>query len=75
MNTQRPLTNSVRRHRQLASLTQQQLAEKLGVTRQTVLAMEKGNYTPSVSLALALAEVFGTRVEDIFHLHNGESQQ
>lgn len=75
MNTQRPLTNSVRRHRQLASLTQQQLAEKLGVTRQTVLAMEKGNYTPSVSLALALAEVFGTRVEDIFHLENGESQQ
>lgn len=74
MIPQRPLSNSLRRHRQLASLTQQQLAERLGVTRQTVIAIEKGNYTPSVSLALALAQVFGTRVEDIFHLENGETQ-
>ncbi|MCL9972148.1 MAG: helix-turn-helix transcriptional regulator [Candidatus Pacebacteria bacterium] len=51
-----------------ADLTQVALAEKVGVTRQTIIAIEKGDYTPSVSLALRLAKVFKTPVEDLFTL-------
>lgn len=49
-------------------MTQQELAERVGVTRQTILAIEKGNYNPSVELALRLARVFGTTVEELFAL-------
>lgn len=49
-------------------MTQQDLADRVGVTRQTILAIEKGNYTPSVALALGLAEVFGVTVEALFQL-------
>ncbi len=49
-------------------LTQEELAEKAGVSRQTVIAIEKGNYTPSVELALKLAKIFKVPVEDIFSL-------
>ncbi len=49
-----------------AGVTQEQLAKAVGVTRQTVIAIEKGNYTPSVLLALKLAKFFKKRVEDIF---------
>ena len=49
--------NRLRRHRLLADgVTQQDLAEKVGVTRQTILAIERGNYNPSVGLALRLAQ-------------------
>ena len=47
-------------------LTQQQLAEKLGVTRQTILAIEKGTYDPSLKLAFRMAEYFGKAIEEIF---------
>jgi putative transcriptional regulator len=50
-------------------LTQEELAARLGVTRQTVIAIEKGNYTPSVLLAIRIAKVFTSRVDDIFYLH------
>ena len=60
--------NSVQQYRQEAGLTQEELAEKAGVTRQTVIAIEKGNYTPSVALALRLAKVFKCSVEDLFTL-------
>ncbi|RMG47818.1 MAG: transcriptional regulator [Acidobacteria bacterium] len=62
--------NDVRKHRVLAGLTQQELAERVGVTRQTILAIEKGNYTPSVALALRLAAVFGTTVEALFRIED-----
>ena len=48
--------------------TQEDLALRVGVTRQTIIAIEKGNYTPSVLLALKLAKVFRVSVEDIFHI-------
>lgn len=64
----RDTKNSVEKERQKAGLTQVELAEKVGVTRQTIIAIEKGDYTPSVALALRLAEVFKTHVEDIFTL-------
>jgi putative transcriptional regulator len=62
------VTTSVQEHRKKAGLTQEELAQKINVTRQTVIAIEKGNYTPSVALALKLATVFTVRVEDLFHL-------
>jgi putative transcriptional regulator len=52
-------------------LTQEGLAEALGVTRQTVIAIEKGNYAPSVHLALKIARHFKLPVEKIFHLPYG----
>jgi putative transcriptional regulator len=58
--------NAVRRHRQLADLTQAQLAEAAAVTRQTIVAIEAGDYAPSVYLALRLAQVLRTSVEALF---------
>lgn len=48
-------------------MTQQQLADKAGVTRQTVVAIEKGNYSPSLELAMLIARVFGVSVENVFY--------
>ncbi len=50
------------------NLTQEVLAERVGVSRQTIIAIEKGNYTPSVELALKLGKTFKVPVEDIFSL-------
>ena len=72
MKPQHDIRNSVRRHRLLAEMTQQQLAERAGVTRQTILSIEKGKYTPSVALALCLAEIFEVSVESLFQLKKGE---
>jgi putative transcriptional regulator len=60
--------NTIYDHRSRAGLTQEQLAEAVGVTRQTIIAMERGNYTPSVVLALKLAKVFGVPVETLFSI-------
>ena len=56
--------NDLRSYRLEAGLTQEELAKAIGVTRQTVIAMEKGNYVPSVLLALLCAKLFGRAVED-----------
>jgi len=60
------LKNKVKTRRVLSDLTQEDLAQKVGVTRQTVLAIEKGNYAPSVVLALRLAKTLGCSVEELF---------
>lgn len=62
------VNNSVHKLRKQRKLTQEELAAKVGVTRQTIIAMEKGNYVPSVMLALKVAKAFKTHVEDIFKL-------
>ncbi|MBT3756006.1 MAG: helix-turn-helix transcriptional regulator [Candidatus Cloacimonetes bacterium] len=49
-------------------LTQQELAEKLEVSRQTIIAIEKGKFNPSMRLALLIARVFNVNVEEIFFL-------
>ena len=49
-------------------MSQAELAEKVGVSRQTIVAVEKGNYNPSVELALRLARVLATTVEELFVL-------
>lgn len=53
-------------------MTQQGLAEKAGVTRQTIIAIEKGDFNPSVKLALKFARIFGTPVETIFMLEEND---
>lgn len=48
-------------------MTQQQLADKVGVTRQTIVALEKGNYSPSLELAFRIAHTFNLPLEEIFY--------
>lgn len=60
------ITNKVLALRSRAAITQEELAAAVGVTRQTVIAIEKGNYTPSVLLALKLARFFNKSVEEVF---------
>jgi putative transcriptional regulator len=60
------LSNSVHDHRVLARMTQGELAAAVEVSRQTVIAIEKGDYTPSALLAMRIARVFGKAVEDMF---------
>lgn len=64
----RLVINTVHKKRLEFALTQEELAEKAGVSRQTIIAIEKGNYTPSVLLALKIARIFKTSVEDIFSI-------
>ena len=67
------ILNHVRRLRFLAGeMTQEELARRVGVSRQTVVAIEKGSYNPSVALALRLAGVFGVPVEEVFQLPDGQ---
>lgn len=64
-----PVINScVEQYRKNLKYTQADLAMRCSVTRQTIIAIEKGNYTPSVALALKLAEVLQTNVEKLFML-------
>lgn len=58
--------NFVQEYRSKNKTTQEELAKAVGVTRQTIIAIEKGNYTPSVLLALKIAKYFNTTVEKLF---------
>ena len=61
------LTNHVRRLRfEHGEMTQEQLARAVGVTRQTIIAIERGKYSPSLPLAFRLAQVFRSRIENLF---------
>ena len=64
------IENSVHNLRTKRGLTQEELAEKVGVTRQTIIAIERGNYTPSVMLALKLSAIFKVSVEEIFKIYD-----
>ncbi len=56
-------------------MTQQDLADRVGVTRQTIISIEKGNYSPTVGLALRLARELGVGVEDLFALAEGDRDE
>jgi len=60
------IRNTIGELRREHYMTQQELAENVGVTRQTIIAMEKGNYIPSVLLAMKVAQVFEVDVEKLF---------
>lgn len=62
------MKNTIRVERAIHDMTQQQLALKIGVSRQTINAMESNKYVPSTVLALKIAKLFGKKVEEIFLL-------
>ena len=63
-----PLTNEVRLLRFLAQdMTQAELGRRVGLTRQTIAAIEQGRYSPSLEVAFQIADVFGKRLEEVFH--------
>jgi putative transcriptional regulator len=62
------ISNNIRQFRERKNLTQDELAKAVLVSRQTINAMEKGNYEPSLLLAMKLAQYFNVKVEEIFML-------
>ena len=69
-----PVQNRVRYYRFVrGEISQADLAEKVGVSRQTIVAIEKGNYNPSVELALRLSTALGATVEELFQLEEDEA--
>lgn len=62
------ITNQVNKFRTERQVTQEEFAQAVGVSRQTIIAIEKGKYTPSVMLSLKIAKYFGLPVEDIFSI-------
>ncbi|KZE36351.1 transcriptional regulator [Bhargavaea cecembensis] len=60
------MKNYIKDNRSERGMTQDDLAEALGVSRQTIISLEKGRYNPSLELAFKLAAVFGCRIEDLF---------
>ena len=63
------IRNTIRRRRfELEEMTQEDLAQRVGVTRQTIIALEAGRYAPSLPLAVRIARVFGVGVEDVFQI-------
>ena len=68
------ISNQIRRLRfDHGEMTQQELADKAGVTRQTILAIEAGKYAPSLPLAFRIARAFNTSVESVFQYQDGEA--
>lgn len=61
------ISNTIRRLRfDAGEMTQKELAEKVGVSRQTIVAIEAGKYAPSLELAFQIAEAFGVKIQDVF---------
>jgi putative transcriptional regulator len=68
------ISNQVRRLRfENGEMTQQQLADRVGVTRQTIIAIEASKYAPSLPLAFRIARTFGVKVEDVFQYEDKEA--
>ncbi|WP_214700989.1 MULTISPECIES: helix-turn-helix transcriptional regulator [unclassified Exiguobacterium] len=60
------MENNIRKLREKYSLTQDELAEKLKVSRQTIISLEKSKYNPSILLAFKISKVFNCKIEDVF---------
>ena len=69
------VTNRIRALRfEHGEMTQADLAERIGVTRQTVIAIEQGRYSPSLEMAFRIARVFGVRLDDVFQYPEEEEE-
>ncbi len=66
MGNGRPMKNKIKVFRAMYDLTQEDLAQAIGVTRQTILAIEKGKYVPSLELAFRIARYFKVNIEEVF---------
>lgn len=70
------ITNNIRRLRFFADeMTQLELAEKAGASRQTIVALEKGKYTPSLEMAFRIADVFGVTIGEVFECNSEEAEK
>jgi len=67
------MKNNIKVYRAIHDLTQESLAEKVGVTRQTINAIEKGKYDPSLDLAFKLSRLFKASIEEIFIYEGNEN--
>ena len=68
------MKNTIKVQRVILDITQEELARKVGVTRQTINAIEKGKYNPSLDLAFKLAELFDMKIEELFS-YGGEEDE
>ncbi|MGN9838556.1 helix-turn-helix transcriptional regulator [Nonomuraea sp. H19] len=69
------VTNSIRALRFAhGEMTQAELADRVGVTRQTIIAIERGRYSPSLEMAFQIARVFGVPLDDVFQYPDGEGE-
>ena len=69
------VTNAIRRcGSRNGEMTQAELADRIGVTRQTVIAIEQGRYSPSLEMAFQIARVFGVPLDDVFQYPDGEGE-
>lgn len=66
------MKNTLKVERAKLNITQQELAEKVGVSRQTINSIESEKYVPSTLLAIKISEIFKTTVNEIFKLENGD---
>ena len=69
------VTNSIRAVRESAGMTQAELARRIGVTRQTLIAIEQGRYSPTLELAFQISRVFGVALEDLFQYPDHDSAE
>jgi putative transcriptional regulator len=69
------LTNRIAVLRAECKMTQKDLAEKAGVSRQTIISIEKGKYTPSLTLAFEIANVFEVEINDVFQYTKSEKEE
>lgn len=66
------ITNNIRKLRFFANeMTQQELAEKAGVSRQTIISIESGKYSPSLELAFRISNAFGVKIGEVFDCETG----
>lgn len=66
------MKNSLKIERAILDITQEELAKKIGVSRQTINSIEKNRYVPSTILSLKISEVFNKKVNDIFELEEDD---
>lgn len=69
-----PLLNRLKEYRARISVNQHEMGKLVGVSRQTISQIERGDYSPSVTLALKIAKIFGVAVEDIFKYQEDEDE-
>ena len=68
------VTNSIRAVREAAGITQADLARRVGVTRQTLIAIEQGRYSPSLETAFQIARIFRVPLDEVFHYPQGDEE-
>ena len=68
------MNNRLKELREKALMTQEELAIRAGVSRQTIISLEKGRYNPSITLAYKLSRIFGMSIEEVFLLNETEGK-